>query len=257
MEICEIQLYHLANKIKDTEVNNEVEAYLPAISKVFEGIDREELIKKVVSVEFTRFFNYYNKTRDLSSGGADREDRGDRSNNRSNSGEIPTEGSVRYFINVGEKDEYDWMSLKDFLRDTLEVGQDDIYKVDVKESFSFFNTDATITPKILETFKDFKVDGRFVNVEISSNPGGGGGARSGRDRNRGGGGGRDKNRSGGGGDFGKRKERSSSSSKGGYGGSEGGSKRRSGSGSSNSSSGSRSGNRDSSGGKSKRRSGFF
>ena len=262
MEICEIQLYHLANKIKDTEVNPEVESYLPAISKVFEGIDREELIKKVVSVEFTRFFNYYNKSRDIASGGSDRDDRGERSSNRG-SNEIPTDGSVRYFINVGEKDEYDWMSLKDFLRDTLEVGQDDIYKVDVKESFSFFNTDASITPKILETFKDFKVDGRFVNVEISSNPGGGGGRSGGgnRDRNRGGGG-RDRNRSGGGGDFGKRRERSSSSSsKGGYGGGEGGSKRRSSSSSSGSSSssnsGSRGGSRDSSGGKSKRRGGFF
>ena len=241
MEICEIQLYHLANKIKDTEVNPEVESYLPAISEVF-----------------TRFFNYYNKSRDIASGGSDRDDRGERSSNRG-SNEIPTDGSVRYFINVGEKDEYDWMSLKDFLRDTLEVGQDDIYKVDVKESFSFFNTDASITPKILETFKDFKVDGRFVNVEISSNPGGGGGRSGGgnRDRNRGGGGGRDRNRGGGGGDFGKRRERSSSSSKGGYGGGEGGSKRRSSSSGSGSSSGSRGGSRDSSGGKSKRRGGFF
>jgi len=261
MEICEIQLYHLANKIKDTEVNAEVDTYLPAISKVFEGIDREELIKKVVSVEFTRFFNYYNKTRDLASGGSDREDRGSRSERSNNSGEIPTDGSVRYFINVGEKDDYDWMSLKDFLRDTLQVGQDDIYKVDVKESFSFFNTDAAITPKILETFKDFKVEGRFVNVEISSNPGGGGG-RGGRDRNRGGGGGgRDRNRGGGGGDFKKRRDRSSSGKGDSYGSSEGGSKRRSSSGSSSSKSGSRSGsrtgNRESSGSKGKRRSGFF
>tara|TARA_R110000868_G_scaffold169332_3_gene404333 strand:+ start:441 stop:2345 length:1905 start_codon:yes stop_codon:yes gene_type:complete len=261
MEICEIQLYHLANKIKDTEVNAEVDTYLPAISKVFEGIDREELIKKVVSVEFTRFFNYYNKTRDLASGGSDREDRGSRNERSNNSGEIPTDGSVRYFINVGEKDDYDWMSLKDFLRDTLQVGQDDIYKVDVKESFSFFNTDAAITPKILETFKDFKVEGRFVNVEISSNPGGGGG-RGGRDRNRGGGGGgRDRNRGGGGGDFKKRRDRSSSGKGDSYGSSEGGSKRRSSSGSSStksgSRSGSRSGNRESSGSKGKRRSGFF
>ena len=250
MEICEIQLYHLANKIKDTEVNAEVDTYLPAISKVFEGIDREELIKKVVSVEFTRFFNYYNKTRDLASGGSDREDRGSRSERSNNSGEIPTDGSVRYFINVGEKDDYDWMSLKDLLRDTLQVGQDDIYKVDVKESFSFFNTDAAITPKILETFKDFKVEGRFVNVEISSNPGGGGG-RGGRDRNRG----------GGGGDLKKRRDRSSSGKGDSYGSSEGGSKRRSSSGSSStksgSRSGSRSGNRESSGSKGKRRSGFF
>ncbi len=257
IEICEIQLYHLANKIKDTKVNSEVESYLPAISKVFEGIDREELIKKVISVEFTRFFNYYNKSRDIASASSDR---GERSNDRSPN-EIPTDGSVRYFINVGEKDDYDWMSLKDFLRDTLEVGQDDIYKVDVKESFSFFNTDAAITPKILETFKDFKVDGRFVNVEISSNSGGGRSGGGNRDRNRGGGGGRDRNRASGG-DFRKRRERASSSTSnlGHSGSSEGGSKRRSG-GSSSSASGSKSGsrgsNRDSSGGKSKRKSGFF
>jgi ATP-dependent RNA helicase DeaD len=255
MEICEIQLYHLANKIKDTEINPEVEAYLPAINSVFEGIDREELIKKVISVEFTRFFNYYNKTKDLNAGGSDRSEKGERSErgernfDRDNSGEIPTNGSVRYFINVGEKDDFDWMSLKDFLRDTLEVGQDDIYKVDVKESFSFFNTDASITPKILETFKDFKVEGRFVNVEISSNPGSGGGSSRGggsRDRNRG---------SGSGGFSGKKRERSSSSKDGFRDSST--SKRRSGSGGSDSKSSPRGGQKETSGGKSKRRSGFF
>lgn len=195
MEICEIQLYHLANKIKETEINEDVDAYLPAISDVLEGIDREELIKKIVSVEFTRFYNYYNKAKDINSGDSGR-DRGERG------GAIPTSGSVRYFINIGEKDGYDWMSLKDFLRDTVKLGQDDIFKVDVKESFSFFNTDASVSEAILKTFTEFKVDGRFVNVEVSKNPGGGGGGRrdhNGRDRKRGGGGyGGGKRREGGG-----------------------------------------------------------
>jgi len=94
------------------------------------------------------------------------------------------------------------MSLKDFLRDTLNLDKEDIYKVDCKDTFSFFNTDAKFTPLILETFNDFKVDGRFVNVEVSKNPGGGG--RGGR--NRGGGGGRrDRNRGGSG-----RRDRNSS-----------------------------------------------
>lgn len=180
MEICEIQLYHLANKIKDTEINEEVENFLPAINDVFQGIDREELIKKIVSVEFTRFYNYYNKTRDLNTpnSGERRERRDERG------GEVPTSGSVRYFINVGEKDGYDWMSLKDFIRDTVELGQDDVFKVDVKDSFSFFNTDAEVTERILSTFTEFKVDGRFVNVEVSKSPGGGGG-RGRRDRKKG------------------------------------------------------------------------
>ncbi|WP_282055159.1 DEAD/DEAH box helicase [Maribacter luteus] len=189
MEICEIQLYHLANKIKDTEINEEVESYLPAINDVLQGVDREELIKKIVSVEFTRFFNYYNKSKDLNR--ADSSNHGD--GRRDHGGQVPTSGSVRYFINVGEKDGYDWMSLKDFIRDTVDLDKDDVFKVDVKESFSFFNTDAEVTEKILATFTEFKVDGRFVNVEVSKNPGGGGG-RGGRDRKRSGG--RDRSRSG-------------------------------------------------------------
>ncbi|MEO0526766.1 MAG: helicase-related protein, partial [Bacteroidota bacterium] len=210
MEICEIQLYHLASKIRDTQINEEVDNFLPAINDVLQGIDRDELIKKIISVEFTRFYNYYSKSKDLNT--ADSDGRGERRRDRGNYDEGSKNGSVRYFINVGEKDDYDWMSLKDFLKDTLDLGRDDVYKVDVKESFSFFNTDAEHTEKILQTFSDFKVDGRFVNVEVSKNPGGGG--RSGRDRGRGGKG-RDRSR-------GKRRDRKSS-----YGNSSNSGKRRS------------------------------
>ncbi|CAZ94113.1 DEAD/DEAH box helicase [Zobellia galactanivorans] len=183
IEICEIQLYHLANKIKETKINKDVENYLPAINDVLEGIDRDELIKKIVSVEFTRFSNYYNKTKDLNSSGSD-----DRGRERGERGErnthAPSNGSVRYFINVGEKDGYDWMSLKDFLRDTLNLGKEDVYKVDTKDSFSFFNTEAEHTEQILQFFTDFKLEGRFINVEVSKNPGGSGGGRGRNDRGR-------------------------------------------------------------------------
>ena len=172
IEICEIQLYHLANKIKDTKVNTEIDGYLPAIHDVLEGLDREELIKKIVSVEFTRFYNYYSKTKDLNTSEPSKE----RSERRDSGG-----GSVRYFINIGERDGYDWMSLKDFLRDTLNLEKEDVFNVDTKGSFSFFNTDASLTESILQTFTDFKMKGRFINVEVSTKPGSG----SGKKRNRG------------------------------------------------------------------------
>jgi len=177
IEICETQLYHLANKIKETKINKDVENYLPAINEVLEGIDREELIKKIVSVEFTRFSNYYNKTKDLNVSDS-RESRSTRGA-RESSGSPSSNGSVRYFINVGEKDGYDWMTLKDFLRDTLSLGQEDVYKVDTKDSFSFFNTETKHTDQILRFFTDFKLNGRFINVEISQNPGGSGGSGGG------------------------------------------------------------------------------
>ncbi|WP_422079712.1 DEAD/DEAH box helicase [Ulvibacterium sp.] len=179
MEICEIQLYHLASKIKNTEIDKDVENYLPAIYDVLKGLDREELIKKMVSVEFTRFSNYYNKAKDLNSS-----DISGRRKGKEQDGSFSSNGSIRYFINVGERDGYDWMSLKDFLRDTVGLDKEDVYKVDVKESFSFFNTDSDVSEKVLSTFTDLKVDGRFVNVEVSNNPGGGRGNRGGKDKGR-------------------------------------------------------------------------
>ncbi len=169
IEICEIQLLHLATKIKDTEVDHEIDNYLPAINEVLEGLSKEELIKKMVSVEFNRFINYYKKNRDLSSqsSGSDRRER-DSAPRENNNG-----GATRYFVNIGSRDDFDWMQLKDFLKETLDLGRDDVFKVDVKEGFSFFNTDAEHTDKVMEVLNGFDLNGRRINVEISKNDGGG------------------------------------------------------------------------------------
>ena len=181
IEICEIQLLHLANKIKDTEVDHEIDNYLPAINEVLEGLSKEELIKKMVSVEFNRFINYYKKNRDLSSqsSGSERRER-DGAPRENNNG-----GATRYFVNIGSRDDFDWMQLKDFLKETLELGRDDVFKVDVKEGFSFFNTDAEHTDKVMEVLNGYDLNGRRINVEISKNDGGG--RRDHNGRNSGGG----------------------------------------------------------------------
>lgn len=187
IEICEIQLLHLANKIKDTEVDHEIDNYLPAINDVLNDLSKEELIKKMVSVEFNRFINYYKKTRDLSShsSGSDRRERDDRdgASRENNNG-----GATRYFVNIGSRDNFDWMSLKDYLKETLDLGRDDVFKVDVKEGFSFFNTDPEHTDKVMEILNNVTLEGRRINVEISKNDGGG--RRDHNGRNSGGFGGR-------------------------------------------------------------------
>lgn len=165
IEICEIQLLHLANKIKDTEVDHEIDNYLPAINEVLSGLDKEELIKKMVSVEFNRFINYYKSKRDLSGSG-------ERSERSSEPRDYKAGDAVRYFINIGSRDDFDWMQLKDFLKETLDLGRDDVFKVDVKEGFSFFNTDGEHMTKVMETLNGFELNGRRINVEISKNDGG-------------------------------------------------------------------------------------
>lgn len=178
IEICEIQLLHLANKIHDTEVDHEIDNYLPAIYEVFEDLSKEELIKRMVSVEFNRFLNYYKKKRDIAS---------EKSERSSEPREIRAGDPVRYFINIGARDDFDWMQLKDFLKETLELGRDDVFKVDVKEGFSFFNTDGEHTEKVMEILNGYDLNGRRINVEISKNDGGSSSRRDHNGRNSGGG----------------------------------------------------------------------
>ncbi|MBP2833981.1 DEAD/DEAH box helicase [Aquimarina sp. U1-2] len=167
-EICQVQLFHLANDIAKAKINHEIDSYLPSINEVLEDFSKEELIKKFFSVEFSRFHNYYKNARDLNVIGRD-SDRNDT-------------GSTRYFINVGEKDGFDWMTLKDFLKEVLELGSDSLSRVDVKESFSFFNTTAEYQERVLAVFEDFKMEGRKVNVEISKGSGNRRGGKRRRDR---------------------------------------------------------------------------
>ncbi|MFD2824079.1 DEAD/DEAH box helicase [Lacinutrix iliipiscaria] len=171
MEICEVQLMSLANKIHNTEVNHEIDKYLDSINELFKDTEKDDLLKKFFSVEFNRFFNYYQKSKNLNVEASHSSER--------DGGRMSSGNESRYFINVGRKDGYDWMKLKDFLKEVLELGRDDVFKVDVKESFSFFNTEKGHQEKVLAFFTDFKHDGRFVNVEVSEDKG------RGRDRGRG------------------------------------------------------------------------
>src|SRR5690554_2408859 len=150
-EICEVQLFHLANTIKNTEINNSIDSYLPEINTLLESFTKEELIKKFFSVEFTKFHNYYEGKRDLNV---------DLSKGPSKGGE-----TVRYFLNIGSRDDLDWKRLKDFLKEVLSLGQDDIYHVDVMDSFSFFNTDKPHEEKVLETLSAIQWEGRQLSVE--------------------------------------------------------------------------------------------
>lgn len=193
-DICEVQLMSLANKIHNTEVNNEIDTHLTSINALFEDTDKDELIKKFFSVEFTRFYNYYNKSKNLNvtESSRDRDGARDRDSGRDFRG--GKNDSTRYFINVGGKDGFDWMKLKDFLKEQMDLGRDDVFKVETKESFSFFNTENELKEKVLQHFTDFKYEGRFVNVEVSENRGGGGRRN---DRRSSGGKRRDDNRGGG------------------------------------------------------------
>jgi len=158
MEICEVQLYHLASKIRDTEASEEIAHFLPAINDLLGDLDKEELIGKIVSVEFLRFFSYYQRHGDVLSGDAGGKEPGAQRNES---------GSTRYFINVGEKDGFDWTSLKDLVRERTGLSKEEVFKVETKGSFSFFTVDAGSAELVEGAFADLRHKGRPVKVEQS------------------------------------------------------------------------------------------
>ena len=74
---------------------------------------------------------------------------------------------VRYHINIGEKDNYDWRSLKDLIKGTLSLTGDEIFHVDVMKNFSFFSSGPDERDNILEGFKSINIDNRDIEVSIT------------------------------------------------------------------------------------------
>ncbi|GAA0871944.1 DEAD/DEAH box helicase [Gangjinia marincola] len=203
-EICKTQLLHLANSVKKTEINHEIDAFLPQIEEILEGYSKEELIKKFFTVEFTRFFNYYKNEPKINTPSADGKDYAQSNGNE-----------VRYFINLGERDDFNWMTLKDYLKDNLNLGRDGVFKVDVMNSFAFFNTEADKQEQVFELAQELTHNGRKVEIELTKDKGN----RGGKPGRRSGGGGKRRRSDGEGG------SRRRSESRGGDRGFSGGSRR--------------------------------
>ena len=178
------------------EVNDvAIESFLPKINEMLNDLSKEELIKRMVSAEFNRFLDYYKKSADLNvdvkSADRDRRDRNDG----------PPTG--RFFINLGEMDGLNVMSLRDYISEVTTLDMGNIGRIDVKDKFSFFDIEPRLAEQVMDAFKSQRFKGRSVHLEISSGIGSGGGKPRG-DRDFGGGGGKSfsRPRSGSGRDFG-------------------------------------------------------
>lgn len=159
MEICEHQLFHLATSIKDTEINHAIDSYLPVIYKELADFSKEELIKKVFSVEFSRFYNYYKSAQDLNVSAKGGKEDFKETTYSSN--------SVRFFINLGRKDGMEWMDVKDFVRQLTNLSKDEVFHVDALGSFSFFNVDKNHIETVQSAFQGIQFNNRNIEVEIS------------------------------------------------------------------------------------------
>ena len=128
-EVCEQQLLGLIERMQNTEVNHEeVDKFLPVIREKLEHFDKEELLKRFISLEFNRFFDYYKSQKDLlqpdsrsegrdrgERGGRDRDSRRGRNDNRR--GERSSRDKSERRDNRNSRDSGDRGDRRDFDRD--------------------------------------------------------------------------------------------------------------------------------------------
>jgi len=178
-EICEKQLYSLIDKVHDIDINEkEIKEYLPDVYEKLEGLDREELIKRFVSLEFNQFLSYYEKARDLN---------GDDSREKGRSSD---DSFTRFYINLGKMDDLNPAKLIGVINENLKKRDVEIGQIEILKSFSFFEIDKNYRDDILEKLKNVEFNGRKLIVEVTNKPKSKGRSRSKRrnfessDRNR-------------------------------------------------------------------------
>ena len=162
-EICQNQLFKLIDKVHDIKINEtEISEFLPTIHEKLEGMDREELIKRFVSLEFNTFLTYYENAPDLND--SEHMKRVDTRGKRRDD-----ENMSRFFVNIGRKDKLNPARLIGLINDQNIAKNIEIGQIEILDTFSFFELDKTFESETVSAFQDNNVDfeGRSVNVEIT------------------------------------------------------------------------------------------
>jgi ATP-dependent RNA helicase DeaD len=162
VDVCEQQLMKLMKKIHSVEVNEKgIAKYLPSIYEELQDLEKEDLIKRMVSIEFNRFLDYYRNAPDLNV------DIAHKGRSANGSGESYRSSAPRMFINLGSVDGFDRDSMLEYVMDMTGATKNQVGRIDIKGVYSFIEMEDASLPKAMESFKGEIFNGRKVRVEIS------------------------------------------------------------------------------------------
>jgi len=170
-EVMKAMVFKSINDLINAEIHpNALKPFTEVIYDMSEQFSVTEVLEKFIAVSSSKILNFYKDAPDLNVTGKKR-DKGS--------------SSERIFINIGEKDGFDWATLKDLLREKTALTNDDFGGVDVKGAFSFFNVSKNKVEGVFKSFEGFTIGDRQVSLEITK-----------KSPDRRSGGGRDRRRSG-------------------------------------------------------------
>ena len=163
-EICKKQLYKVMDQIVKTDVDDEeIAPFMQDINRYFEYIDKEEIIKKIVSLEFGKFLAYYADAPEI--GKVEKENKKDRKDKRQSDRQKlqnkAQEGYQRLFINLGKRDGFYPGELMQMLNRFV-GGRQVVGHIDLLDTISYFEVPERDAKKVMIQLSGIRFKGRQV-----------------------------------------------------------------------------------------------
>lgn len=171
-EICQQQLIKVIDDIEKVKVNEEeIETFLLGIYRKLDWLDKEDLIKRVVSLEFNRFLDYYKNAPEIEQPKANEkksEAKESRKGDKEKVGRKAEKGYTRLFLNLGKTDGFYTNQIIDLVNRNLRKERIQIGRIDLMQNFSFFEVIQEQAPQVLKALNKVVLSGgRKVCVEIA------------------------------------------------------------------------------------------
>lgn len=188
-DICSKQLYKVMDQILKVDVNEEeIEPFLKDIYRHFEYIDKEDIIKKIISMTFNRFLEYYANAPEIEKPSGKRSDREGERGSRSSRGErtrkaprTPEAGYKRLFINLGKDDGFYPGEVMQFINKNVH-GRQEVGHIDLLGKFSYIEVPEKDANKVMKALNGTTYKKREVRCNDAEEGGHGRGGRSNGER---------------------------------------------------------------------------
>ena len=159
-EICKKQLYKVMDQIVKTDVDDEeIAPFMQDINRYFEYIDKDDLIKKIVSLEFGKFLAYYADAPELEKVVMTKEKKPQSDKQKLQN--KAAKGYKRLFINLGRRDGFYpgelMQTLNRFVGGRQEVGH-----IDLLDTISYFEVPEKDAKKVMIQLSGIRYKGRTV-----------------------------------------------------------------------------------------------
>lgn len=165
-EVCQKQLLHLVEKLKNTEIQHkDIDPFLPDALERLKTLTKEDIIARFVSQEFNRFLSYYRDAKDINV-------------STKKEGKVVSERAkaapgvmARLSVSLGKMEKFNAKKLTTYLLETANIAKLRIANVDVDLCNSYFEVESQFAEALMARFAREKYGQRRVKIDYAERGG--------------------------------------------------------------------------------------